>query len=93
MAQAMAMAQQLARDMQGKTPEEAQKALIAGGAAASAPLPIARYEKADVYGSPRVIVLREAVFLGAARPSLYLVIFEDKTLGKTGIAVHSVAAP
>jgi hypothetical protein len=90
MAQAMAMAQQMAQDMAGKSPEEARRAMTEGAAAAGAPLPVARYENSDLYGAARVVVLSEAVFVGTTRPSLYLVIFEDKALGKTGIAVHSV---
>lgn len=90
MEMAQQMAQQMARDTQGKSPEEAQRALAQGSAAAHTPLPVERYSKTDSYGAPRVVVLGESTFMGANHPSLYLVIFEDKALGKTGIAVHSV---
>jgi HEAT repeats len=89
MEMAQQVAQQMARDTQGKSPEEAQRAITQGAAAAHTPLPVERYSKVDFYGAPRVVVLGESVFMGASRPSLYLVIFEDKVLGKTGIAVHS----
>lgn len=88
---AQQMSQQMMRDMQGKSPEEAQRAMTQGAAAAHTPLPVERYSKVDSYGAARVVVLGESVFMGASRPSLYVVIFEDMALGKTGIAVHSVA--
>jgi len=91
MEMAQQMSQQMMRDMQGKSPEEAQRAITQGATAAHAPLPVERYSKTDSYGAPRVVVLGESTFMGANHPSLYLVIFEDKALGKTGIAVHSVA--
>ena len=90
MEMAQQVAQQMARDTQGKSPEEAQRAIAQGAAAAHTPLPVERYSKVDFYGAPRVVVVGESQFMGASRPSLYLVIFEDKALGKTGIAVHSV---
>ncbi len=92
MAKMMEMAQQMMRDMQGNSPEEAQRAIAQGATAAHAPLPVERYSKMDLYGAPRVVVLGESAFMGANHPNLYLVIFEDKALGKTGIAVHSVTA-
>lgn len=97
MAQAMAMAQQMAKEMaketEGKSPEEAQRALARGAAAQQAPLPTERYGNAELYGAPQVIVLDEAKFMGATRPLHYLVVFEDKVFGTTGIAVHYVITP
>ena len=90
MAKGMAMAQQLMKDMAGKSPEEMQKGLMAGAAATSTPLPIERYEKVESYGTPRFFVLEEATFLGAVRPLRYVVVYEDKVFGKTGFAVLRV---
>jgi len=93
MAQAMAMAQQMAKDLEGKSPEEAQRALARGAAAQQAPLPTERYGNMELYGAPQVIVLEESKFMDATRPSRYLVVFEDKVFGTTGIAVHYVITP
>jgi hypothetical protein len=93
MAQAMAMAQQMAKDVQGMSPAEAQRAIARGAAAQQAPLPTERYANVALYGSPQVIVLEESKFMGSTRPSRYVVVFEDKTFGTTGIAVHNVTAP
>jgi hypothetical protein len=93
MAQAMAMAQQMAKDVQGMSPEQAQRAIARSAAAQQAPLPTERYSNVALYGSPQVIVLEEAKFMGSTRPSRYVVVFEDKTFGTTGIAVHNLTAP
>ncbi|HEU0202153.1 MAG TPA: HEAT repeat domain-containing protein, partial [Burkholderiaceae bacterium] len=93
MAQAMAMAQQMAQELEGKSPEEMQRALAQGAAAQQAPSAAERYGNDELYGAPQVIVLQESKFMGATRPSRYLVVFEDKVFGTTGIAVHYVIAP
>jgi hypothetical protein len=91
MAKAMAMAQkmseQLQKDTAGKSPEEAQKAMMKGAAAQGTPLPIDKYENAEAFGSPRFLVLEEATYLGSVRPLTYVVVYEDKAFGKTGIAI------
>ena len=91
MAKAMAMAQkmteQLQKDMAGKSPEEMQKAITQGAAAQGTPLPIDKYENVEVFGSPRFLVLEEATYLGSVRPLTYVVVYDDKAFGKTGIAI------
>jgi hypothetical protein len=91
MAMAMAMAQkmteQLQKDMAGKSPEEMQKAITQGAAAQGTPLPIDKYENAEMFGSPRFLVLEEATYLGSVRPLTYVVVYEDKAFRKTGIAI------
>ena len=92
MAQMTEMAQQMAREMEGKSPEEIQRAMTEGATAVGTKLPIERYSDTGTYGAARVVVLNEVVHMGATRPSLYLVVFEDVALGKTGIAVHFIPA-
>jgi hypothetical protein len=87
MEQAMAMLDQMNAAMEsGKSMEEA--AVEMSGASTKAESAASEYANETIFGAPRVIVLEEGTFFGKTRPSRYVVVFRDLTLGKTGIALH-----
>ena len=54
-------------------------------------LPLVRYAEASLYGSPQFIALETAAAEGATHVVRYVVVFQDHSLGGTGLEYHVAA--
>lgn len=91
LARAMAMMDVVNEQLDaGKSMEEAQQALV--DQASASDVSADAYADEAVYDSPRFVVLEESDLSGKKKPMRYVVVFRDKTLGRTGIALHAPPA-
>ncbi len=77
---------------QGRPPAQ-MEAEMNRVAARQRDLPLVRYADAGLFGSPTFVALDASEAGGQAHVARYVVVFEDKALGKTGFVIHVARQP